>query len=171
MLGLTVMVRCWARARTKVKIKTGLSVFWPKDLWPKDRLELGSFILDIVITVGYVSAWAVASWNIFAYFDEDARQKAVFVFLLLSNVTVFTEFWPIINSTHKNPEKEHWLPWFFWTIAYTLLGWVTYQHHGLWTPLLMYPLFNMLTHATVGWLARPLAQKRSLIAQRAIPGE
>lgn len=135
--------RCWQKAR-----RHNPSSWWPNDWWPNDPWERGSFISDIVITIAYIGAWILASATLLT---EEGRMWAVLIFLLLSNLSTFPQFWPIFSTTYKNPRREHWLPWFVWTVAYGLLGIVTYLTHGtFWHVLMFYPASNFILHAVVG---------------------
>lgn len=145
-LAIYVSVHCWVVARRKDPTK-----WWPKDWWPEDRLEQWSFISDIIITIGYISAWALAT---FALITSESKEFAVFMFLFLSNLSTFPSFYPILRSTYLHPEREAALPWFVWTGAYAVLTVVTYVSQGeFWHILMFYPLSNMFLHAMVGILA------------------
>jgi hypothetical protein len=146
-----VSLRCWINAR-----KRDPSKWWPEDWWPSDRIQQLSFVSDIIITIGYVAIWAFV---VFGTMSPDTKLLAVFWFLLLSNLSTFPAFYPIIHETYKHPEKENFLPWFIWAAAYGLLGIVTYvTHEELFGLLMLYPVSNALLHAVVGIVA--LRKKR-----------
>lgn len=147
-LAIVVSLRCWLRARSNDPSK-----YWPSDWWPEDHWEQKSFILDILITIGYITAWILATY---AILGAENREIIVLVFLFLSNLSTFPSFYPILNETFIHPHKENWVPWLIWTFAYGILSLVTYQiHHDLFHPLMFYPVSNTILHAWVGWLARP----------------
>lgn len=146
-----VSLRCWVHARRRDPSK-----WWPEDWWPSDRIQQASFISDILITIGYVSIWAFVA---FGTLTPETKLLAVFWFLLLSNLSTFPAFYPIIHETYKYPEKENYLPWFVWSAAYGLLGLVTYlSHYELLSLLMLYPVSNAILHAVVGIVA--LRKKR-----------
>lgn len=145
-LAIVVSFQCWRKAR-----KINPNKWWPEDWWPEDFWDKFSFIGDISITIGYVAVWALAT---FAVLTTTEREWAVFAFLFLSNLSTFPAFYPILHSTWTNPEREHWIPWVIWALAYAILGFVTYEVHGeLWHALMFYPASNALLHALVGILA------------------
>ena len=74
-------------------------------------------------------------------------------FLVVSNMTVVTEFAPIVASTWKVPTREHWVPWALWTASFGTLGYVTYANHGWADPLMLYPALGLVSHCLVGLLA------------------
>lgn len=154
-LGIVVSARCWWRARQKDP-----SRWWPEDWWPEDFWERWSFISDIAITVAYVGIWVFATYALITFED---KAIAVWLFLFLSNLSTFPGFYPILHTTWKNPEREYWLPWAVWTIAYGLLGFLTYHTHGaFWHILMFYPLSNALMHGLVSLLAmRTVSHKPS----------
>jgi len=146
LLAVVVSYRCWRRARILNPTK-----WWPEDWWPEDVWDRFSFVGDIVITVGYVAAWFLAAT---AFLSIESREYAVLAFLFLSNLSTFPSFYPILNSTWKHPEREHWLPWTIWALAYFVLAIVTYNTHStIWHPLMLYPLSNVAMHALVAVFA------------------
>jgi hypothetical protein len=145
-LGIVVSARCWWKAR-----RANPQRWWPKDWWPEDYWEKISFISDIAITVGYVAIWIFATYALISLED---KVIAIWLFLFLSNLTTFPGFYPILHTTWNNPERENWLPWAVWTIAYGLLGYLTYYTHGaFWHILMFYPLSNALMHGMVSLFA------------------
>lgn len=146
LFAIYVSWRCWIQARRRDPSK-----WWPEDWWPNDRIQQLSFVSDILITIGYISIWAFV---VFGSIDSESRLLAVFLFLLLSNLSTFPAFYPIIHETFKYPEKENFLPWFIWSFAYGILGLVSYISHGeFFTLLMLYPISNVALHAVVGILA------------------
>ncbi len=145
-LAVVVSVRCWIRAR-----KANPDRWWPEEWWPEDRWERWSFISDIIITIGYVTAWALAAW---AILPGEYLYLAVLVFLFLSNLSTFPSFYPLLRETYIHPHKEHWAPWAVWALAYAILGFVTYSTHGnVFHPLMFYPVSNALMHGLVAYLS------------------
>lgn len=144
-LSIVVAYRCWQ----KQKITEANSyVFIPANTW--DRL---SFVLDILITIGYLTAWLLATY---ALLNEVHVLFAMLLFLWLSNISTITSFIPILRSTNEHPDQEHYLPWLIWTFSYTLLAVTTYLTHGtVWHILMLYPVSNMIFHFWVAYLALP----------------
>ena len=145
-LAIYVSVRCWLKAR-----KIDPHRWWPEDWWPEDKGEQWSFISDIVLTIAYIGAWALAT---FALITTESKEWAVFAFLFLSNLSTFPAFYPILRTTYENPEREAALPWMVWSAAYVVLGFVTYAAQGeFWHILMFYPASNAVLHALVGIVA------------------
>lgn len=146
LFSIYVSYRCWKKARARDS-----SRWWPEDWWPEDAWERWSFISDITITLGYISAWALATW---AILTPEYREVAVLAFLFLSNTSTFPSFYPLMRETYLDPNKEHWAPWTVWTIAYCILAVVTfYSHNSINWALLFYPLSNIFLHGLTAWLA------------------
>lgn len=152
-LAIVVSVKCWKLARAKNPHK-----WWPEDWWPEDIWDRVSFASDILITIGYIAAWGLAT---LAILTATEKEWAVLAFLFLSNLSTFPAFYPILHTTFTNPEREHWIPWAIWAVAYAILGIVTYiAHDGFWSALMFYPVSNALLHAAVAVLAvRPTVLK------------
>lgn len=132
--------RCWIRAR-----RVDPKKWWPEDWWPEDKIEQLSFISDGLITVGYIGIWILVAYGAVS---AETKTTGVFLFLLLSNISTFPAFYPIINQTYKNPEREKKLPWIIWTLAYLVLAYVTYKiHNEFWNILMLYPISSALLHA------------------------
>ncbi len=145
-LAVIVSLRCWIKAR-----KLDPTRWWPEDWWPEDRWERWSFISDIFITIGYISAWAMVAA---ALLPETYMYVAVLTFLFLSNLSTFPSFYPLLRETYLYPHKEHWAPWTIWTLAYVILGFVTYEvHENFFHPLMFYPISNAVMHGLVAYLA------------------
>ena len=146
LLAIVVSYKCWKAAR-----KQNPTRWWPEDWWPEDYWDRFSFAGDILITIGYIGAWALAT---FALLSVEGKEWAVITFLFLSNLSTFPAFYPILHSTYDNPEPEHWLPWAIWAVAYAILGLVTYLAHGeFWHALMFYPLSNAFLHGLVALVA------------------
>jgi len=145
-LAIYVSYRCWKTAR-----RLDPHRWWPRDWWPEDIWERWSFISDIFITFAYIAAWGLA---ISTLISGESKEVAVFMFLFLSNLSTFPSFYPILKTTYQKPEREAALPWFVWTLAYAVLGLVTYAAQGeLWHILMFYPLSNVFLHGLVAVLA------------------
>mgnify|MGYP003381909517 CR=1 FL=1 len=148
--GIYISVRCWFRARKKDPL-----LWWPKDWWPEDKLDQVSFISDILITVGYIAAWVCMSVGVLSGIGRDWW---VLAFLILSSVSTFPAYFPILQGTYRFPERENWRPWFVWSFAYFLMGIAIHaKNPTLWQPLMIYPASNVLMSGLVGWFARPKA--------------
>ena len=163
---LLIMFEVWRRARRSERATNGVLRLWPVRLLPQDRLERVSLYSDLAITALYVGAWALSLGSLVS---EDGRQLAVMFFLVVSNLTVVPEFGPIVASTWRRPEREHWMPWALWTAGFGTLGYVTYESHGWADPLMLYPALGLVFHCLVGLLATGWHQRRAAPPQT--PGE
>ena len=142
-LAIYVSYRCWKKARQLDPTK-----WWPEDWWPEDTSDKLSFLGDIAITLAYIGAWLLAGA---AFLTADSREMAVLAFLFLSNLSTFPSFYPLLHSTWKNPDKEYWVPWIIWSLAYTILAFVTWHtHNAFWHALMFYPASNAVMHGLVG---------------------
>ena len=155
---LLVMFEVWRRARREERAKKGVARLWPGTLLPQDRLERVSLYSDLTITALYVGAWALSLGSLLS---EEGRQLAVMFFLIVSNLTVVTEFAPILASTWRRPEREHWMPWTLWTVGSGTLGYVTYTNHGWADPLMLYPVLSLVFYFLVGLLATGWHRRRA----------
>lgn len=130
---MVVAFMCWKRGKLR---------------WPKEWQDQFSFAGDIVLTVCYVGAWALATFD---GLKEEERQYANLAFLICSNLTTLTSFTPLLRGAERH---ETPVPWVVWAFAYTVLGLATYQQHGMWTELMIYPVLNAVLHARVAWLSQ-----------------
>ncbi len=154
--GIYVSARCWFHAR-----QNNALYWWPRDWWPEDRYEKASFISDLFITVAYISVWVLLITQSLASVTYDVF---ILAFLFLSNISTFPAFYPILRSTYLNPESERSAPWLIWTAAYLTMGVIVYlSHETFFTPLMAYPAINLILHAAVGLLAKPLVVQRPLL--------
>jgi hypothetical protein len=139
-LSIWVALICWRRGKIR----------WP-DRW-EDR---SAFILDIVLTIAYVSAWVIATYGLIETFTETDRENAAFFFLIFSNMTTLTAFAPLIISSFKNPGEEYAPAWTVWTLSYITLGIATYVDEGtVLTELMIYPALCTVLHGLTAWLGR-----------------
>lgn len=149
---IVVSFRCWKRSRAKDP-----SRWWPEDWWPEDKTEQLSFLSDILITIAYITAWLLAGWSIL---NQENREFAVLIFLFLSNLSTFPSFYPLLRETYISPQKENWLPWAVWTLAYFMLAIVTYSiHNTVFHPLMFYPLSNVILHGLTSLVAMRRVQQ------------
>ena len=147
LLSIIVSARCWIKARQVTP-----NIWWPHDWWPENNWEKSAFIADALVTIGYVGTWYLASYEIVAI---DAKQTAILAFLVLSNISSFFAFYPLLHTTHSNPDRENHYPWLVWTIAYILLSVATWLTSGtFFTILMLYPLSNILLHGVMTVLAK-----------------
>ncbi|MFN3188657.1 MAG: hypothetical protein ACK42D_03925 [Candidatus Paceibacteria bacterium] len=106
---------------------------WPRE-WNMKHVELWdgmSLSLDLIITFGYVVAWAIFTWSTL---NEELRYLFLMLFLLFSNISTVFNFVPILRDTRTHPGHEHWLPWAVWTLSYTLLAVETWNREGVVSP-------------------------------------
>ena len=152
LLAIYVSWKCWKSARISDPSK-----WWPEDWWPEDKWERYSLVSDLFITIGYISIWTFTASVILS---DIGHGYAVFFFLVLSNISTFPSFYPLIKRAYLYPEKEHSLPWTLWAIAYTILAVLTFMLHGIFFHILMfYPVSNALLHGAVAVVARPQRKK------------
>jgi hypothetical protein len=155
-LAVVVSFRCWTKAR-----RLDPTRWWPEDWWPEDKWERWSFVSDILITIGYVSAWILVAASLL---PEAYMYIAVLTFLFLSNLSTFPSFYPLLRETYIHPHKEHWAPWAVWALAYAILGFVTYSTHGdIFHPLMFYPVSNAVMHGLVAFLSLSTTQNKTPI--------
>lgn len=119
-----------------------------------DWIALG---VDLILTIGYGLAWY---FSVHGELTLEEQETATFAFLLLSNMTTFTTFWPMVRGVWKTPSDEHYLPWVIWVGAYSALALVTIEEHGLWSVYMLYPVLNIITHLSVAILTNPVRQRR-----------
>ena len=141
-LAIVVACICWKRGTLR---------------WPDDKEDRFSFGADLMLTLCYVAAWLLYTQGMLTSAQVG---YAILVFLIASNLTVFTSFTPLLREVQTAPDHERFEPWLVWTFAYAVLGVATYLEEGFWTELMLYPLLNAPLHAAVAWLARPSRQKR-----------
>ncbi len=114
------------------------------------RLELGAFLLDLVLTALYLLLFVASQ----ADANPARRQELAFWFLVASNATTLTSFAPLLLTTHAEPEREQATPWFVWSAAYAVLLVVAVADGGREAPvLLVYPALNLFLHASIGLLS------------------
>lgn len=87
---------------------------------------------------------AVAGWLWFTHIWSAALANIVAV-----TTSVFT-FIPQWRATYRNPDSEHYLPWFIWTIAYVAMFAAVYLGPGSaeWE-LYVYPVSYFIFHGVV----------------------
>ncbi len=157
---------------------------WPRE-WNMKHVDLWdgmSLSIDLVVTIGYVTAWAIFTWGAL---DEEGRYLSKMMFLLFCNISTVFNFVPVLRDTRSHPSHEHWLPWTVWTLSYSLLAIETWFDPEVimptswdlntwdasvmtWIWLLMYPVSNLVFHGAVALLAMPGRQRRFAVQQ---PGE
>lgn len=85
------------------------SVFWPRRwriTW--NSIDGKAFSADLSLTFIYILLWMV---TVFGGLDPEIHLWWVLAFLVVSNLTTFPNFIPIIRFTAKHPSKEDWRPW------------------------------------------------------------
>ena len=122
-------------------------------LHPADIL---AFAIDIAITCAY---WWAAQQASVGEISEVERNWYVNAFLLGTILTTFTSFSPLIREGRANLGTERPLPWLLWGFAYvSLLALTVLQVGSILSPLLLYPLVNVVIHF---WIARLSIQSRT----------
>lgn len=114
--------------------------------WPEHVLERTSFILDVLLTIAYISAWALLSRQLIG---ESIREIAVIVILLCWNVGIFTAFFPLLRQVYHHPKSEHFESWTIWTCAYAILAILTLVEQGGFNELFLYPALNAAVHGFI----------------------
>lgn len=132
-LSIVVAFICWKRGTLR---------------WPEEWQDQLAFYVDIVLTIFYAVAWALAISGIL---DAKGLGYANLIFLICSNLTTISSFSPLMRAAHR---KESSLPWAVWASAYAALAVATFAKHGLLTDLMIYPVLNAVLHGRVAWLAR-----------------
>lgn len=131
--------------------------------WPEHVLERVSFILDVLLTVAYISAWTLLAQEIIS---EEMRGTTVTLILLSWNVGIFTSFFPLLRQVYHHPASEHFEPWVIWTCAYGALTILTLVQQGAFDELILYPALNAAVHgfiaARVGYARRGHSQQGGL---------
>lgn len=170
--GFGVAVLIWRKAYKEVRVlKQGIKwyCFWPTEWKFKNDWDGYSFLGDLILTGLYIAAWAL---SLIGWISPESRMWAALVFLVISNLTTFTSFTPILRQVWSDPKSEKWLPWAIWTIAYMFLFLETLgdipgesftwnvQDWSLkfweWIATMIYPVSNILLHAFIAiWVTRP----------------
>jgi hypothetical protein len=123
---------------------------WVQDVL-SDRVGLVALATDVTLTIGYVIVWGASKQGIVS---DGVRSTATLLFLILTNASTFVSFVPLVLETVQEPEKEHWLPWVTWCLAYITLGAATIMQDGLEKPeLLLYPTSCAFLHGAIGLLS------------------
>lgn len=141
-LSIVVALLCWKRGTLK---------------WPRHWQDRSAFFTDICLTFLYICAWALDSTGAISELD---RELAVAVFLIASNMTTISSFYPLIRNTYLHPSHERAQPWIVWAFAYVTLMLATYIEVGPFSILMIYPGMNAFLHALVAYFARPSRRKR-----------
>ncbi len=114
--------------------------------WPAHPLERFSFSLDVGLTLLYIIAWILVDKSLIT----DAQKSLAEVLILVCwNIGVFTAFFPLLRQVFHHPLTEHALPWYLWTVAYSLLAYITYLEVGTFNVLMLYPLTHVIVHGIV----------------------
>lgn len=114
--------------------------------WPGHILERISFVLDVLLTVAYISAWTLLSQGIIG---EEVRGATVIFILMCWNVGIFTSFFPLLRQVYHHPATEHFEPWVIWTCAYGILTILTFVERGALDALILYPALNAAVHGFI----------------------
>jgi len=115
--------------------------------WSEHILERTSFVLDVLLTVAYISTWLLLINGLIV---ETQKDWADILILVCVNIATFTSFYPLLRQVYHHPYTEHATPWTIWALAYLTLGVATIAEGGIATELLLYPVINVALH---GWIA------------------
>ena len=133
---IIIAVRCWKH----------------RDLSGLDWSDWSALGADVILTIGYVFAKYLENNEMLT---KEGQETMTFAFIVLSNATTFTTFWPTVRGIWSEPSPEHWWPWRTWTLAYTALAVATALQYGPFSVFMMYPVLNMVVHAAMAWAVRP----------------
>ena len=114
--------------------------------WPEHVLDRFSFMLDIILTVAYMSAWILLTRGLI---DQQTKNLATTIILICWNAGILTAFFPLLRQVYHHPSTEHAVPWVLWTGAYGILSLLTLAAKGAWSVLLLYPMINFVIHASI----------------------
>ena len=128
-------------------------------LWPQNSVDRLSFVLDVCITIVYVSAWIMLTRG---SIDEHQKSFIDLVLLICWNFGILTAFFPLLREVYRNPHSERSSPWLIWSIAYALLFTATIITQKGIDELALYPLVNMIVHMFVAHHARAHRRRRML---------
>ena len=155
--GIMVSVAIWRENYRQTK------EWWPSR-WKLDwqSTDGKAFAADLGLTVLYTILWMC---TIIGITSGSGHLWWVIAFLIVSNVTTFPNFVPILREAFRHPEKEDARPWFVWTAAYALLliptwdygssgviwpqtWWLSEWDVSFWllVALMSYPAINTLMH-------------------------
>ena len=109
---IIVALFCWRRGRLR---------------WPEVPSDRAAFMLDLVFTALYVFLIVFDTRGLISTSDEVFAKS---ILLILAGGSTLLSYWPILRSTRRNPQNEHWLAWAIWTVAYLILLVVTIATHG-----------------------------------------
>ena len=129
---VVVALRCWKKGSLR---------------WPTDWQDQYAFFADVVLTVLYLTAFALNKSGLLTLQEVLYASTA---FLVCTNLTTLTAFAPLYRGAQQ---EEHPLPWAVWTIAYILLAVATWYSVGWWSVLMIYPILNALLHGGVVFLS------------------
>ena len=134
---ISIAMLCWWKGRMR---------------WPKEIADCAALGADLIITIGYISAWIMLKYG---SLTAEEQSMAALAFLLLANATTVTSFIPQLREYASDPRNQSVLPWVTWTTAYATLVLATYLNNGLRSELMIYPIFCTVIHACTVWLIRP----------------
>ncbi len=127
--------------------------------WPKHAIDQMSFVLDVLITIVYITGWILLTrGNI----TPDQKETIDLTLLVCWNIGILTAFFPLLREVYHHPHLERSLPWVIWSCAYATLVVTTLVSVGGVNELLLYPLINMIVHVFVAHHTREHRRRRML---------
>lgn len=161
--GILVAVSIWQHHYRLTKL------WWPEK-WKVDWSDTDgkAFATDLGLTVLYTILWL---FTLSGTTTEVSHLWWVIGFLVISNLSTFPNFVPILREVAKSPEKEDWRPWAVWSLAYTLLlipTWMYGTENVVWPTglpwdwdvsfflllaLMSYPASNAIMHSFMSFFA------------------
>lgn len=142
-LSLRVAMVCWKQGRMR---------------WPSHWLDGTALTVDLILTVAYVAAAGIARLGVIS---EELRGGLVSAFLIITTAGSILPFIPQIRGVMEEPQKEHWAPWFLWTMAYIALTATTVREVGWFSVLVLYPAINVALQLAVLVLILVLPRPRA----------
>lgn len=133
---IVIAIRCWKN----------------RDLSDLDWSDWSALGADVILTIGYVFAKYLEHNEMLT---KEGQETSAFAFIILSNATTFTTFWPTIRGIWHDPSRENWWSWRAWTLAYTALAITTALQYGFLSIFMVYPVLNMAVHAAMALAVRP----------------
>lgn len=123
--------------------------FYKSSYIPPERSDYVALVVDVSLMTGYLTLlYSVGTGQI----QTDLYISIGLIFLVLTSLSTFVTFYPILRTTYENPKCENPIPWFIWTVAYALLLCTVLIENMTWE-YMIYPIINMILHGATGLLS------------------
>lgn len=123
--------------------------FYKSSYIPPERQDYIALVVDVTLMTTYLALLAAFGLG---YLPELLRTDVGMIFLVLTSFSTLVTFYPIMRTTFESPRDENPLPWFMWTIAYSLLLYTVFLENIGWQ-YAIYPILNILLHGLIGVFA------------------